>query len=452
MLIIEDALPLIKTFLRPLDLSHRARALTIRVLVAFLMHLGKMSASGAAGAIRTEGRHRAQITRFLGRAYWRRVDVLGCLRAAVLELEVNNGSFFFIVDQTVCSLQGKCAENTYNTRNTKRRPTKSKRKQKKTAPRSCHCFVMGLLITPSGIRIPFCRSFYTKEYCTQKQIPHRSQADLAALLIEELPVPPGARVVVLGDTAFDAQVIRDACQKRQFRWIVPVNPERVLAGEKPRPKVSSLNEKLHAEQMVRIEVHAGRGKYVAYRRIARCRIGPKLKPRTYYVHEESRDVHSVGKVRLFFSTIKEPVPGQRVDVQKILMTNDEHLPLRDVVEAYQLRWQIELFFKELKSELGLHHYQVRQFEKVDCWVKLCLATFLYLEWIRARKLRQRSLSEKQRAWWQHQRTHGIALAVRQTAERRELDLMAKELETESGRRRLARLLAQSHPKEYQAVV
>jgi hypothetical protein len=354
MLIIEDALPLIKTFLRPLDLSHRARTLTIRVLVAFLMHLGKMSASGAAGAIRTEGRHRAQITRFLGRAYWRRVDVLGSLRAAVLELEVNNGSFFFIVDQTVCSLQGKCAENTYNTRNTKRRPTKSKRKQKKTAPRSCHCFVMGLLITPSGIRIPFCRSFYTKEYCTQKQIPHRSQADLAALLIEELPVPPGARVVVLGDTAFDAQVIRDACQKRQFRWIVPVNPERVLAGEKPRPKVSSLNEKLHAEQMVRIEVHAGRGKYVAYRRIARCRIGPKLKPRTYYVHEESRDVHSVGKVRLFFSTIKEPVPGQRVDVQKILMTNDEHLPLRDVVEAYQLRWQIEVYHFDYRPSAELY--------------------------------------------------------------------------------------------------
>ena len=28
------------------------------------------------------------------------------------------------------------------------------------------------------------------------------------------------------------------------------------------------------------------------------------------------------------------------------MTNDAKLTLRDVIELYQLRWQIELFFKE----------------------------------------------------------------------------------------------------------
>jgi hypothetical protein len=451
-LIMQDALPRIKSFLKPVSMSDRARDLVARCLVAFLMHLGKMSASQAAGAVRTEGRHRAQICRFLGRRYWRKLDLLGTLRVSVLELESAEGTFFFLVDQTVCSLQGQTAENTYNTRNTTRRPRKGQRKQKKFARRSCHCFVMGLLITPSGIRIPFCRSFYTKEYCAKKGIPHRTQAELAAELIEQLPVPESARVVVLGDTAFDAQVIRDACQQRQFTWIVPLNPERVLAGEKPRPKVSSLIEQLHAEKMVRVEVHAGRGKYVAYRRISRCRIGPKLKPRTYYVHEESRDVHSVGKVRLFFSTTKAPVPGHRVDVQKILMTNDEQLGLRDVIEVYQLRWQIELFFKELKSTLGLHHYRVRQFEKVESWVTLCLATFLYLEWIRASKLRQRSLTKKQRAWWQAQRTHGLALAVRQSAERREIKLIADALKTDSGVKRMSELLSQSHPQEYRAVI
>src|SRR4051812_25481611 len=207
---------------------------------------------------------------------------------------------------------------------------------------------MGLLITPSGIRIPFYRPFDTKEYCQKKGIQHRSQADLAAALIEELPVPEATRVVVLGDTAFDAAVIRNACHVRRFTWIVPVNPERVLAGEKPRPKVTSLAKGLHADQLVRLEVHPHRGKYVTYRRIARCRIGPKLKPRTYYVHQESREVHSVGEVQLVFSTTKAPAKGRPVDVQKILMTNDATLSLRDVTELYLLKWQIELFFKGLK--------------------------------------------------------------------------------------------------------
>ena len=46
------------------------------------------------------------------------------------------------------------------------------------------------------------------------------------------------------------------------------------------------------------------------------------------------------------------------------MTNDEKLTLRDVIELYQLRWQIDLFFKELKSTLGLS-LRFKKFEKVE---------------------------------------------------------------------------------------
>jgi hypothetical protein len=132
-------------------------------MVAFLMHLGKMSASHAASALRTEPRHRAQISRFLGRAYWRRTDLLGPSRAGLLALEVQRGTFVFVVDQTFCCQQGQKTENTFSRANLTRRPKKSNRKQKKSARRSCHCFVIGLLITPSGIRLPFLRCYYTRE-------------------------------------------------------------------------------------------------------------------------------------------------------------------------------------------------------------------------------------------------------------------------------------------------
>ena len=102
--------------------------------------------------------------------------------------------------------------------------------------------------------------------------------------------------------------------------------------ERHQSQSSSLSEDLTADQIGRLKVHPGKGKYVNYRRTFRYPIGPKFKPRTHYVHEESRDVYSVGKVRLFFSTTKAPARGHRVDVQKILMTNDETLILRDVIE------------------------------------------------------------------------------------------------------------------------
>jgi hypothetical protein len=451
MVIMQDALPNIKTFLKPVVWSQRAQRLAIHCLAAFLFHLGKMSASTAAGAVRTDSMHRAQISRFLGRRYWRRLDLLNPLRSIVLELESKDGTWVFCVDQTLCGQQGHKTENTFSRGNTKKRAKKSNRKQKQHARRSCHCFVMGLLITPSGIRVPFSKSYYTQTYCEKKQIRYRTQTDIGAELIRELPVPEGAFVVVVGDTAFEAKSIREACQERKFSWIVPVNPERVLAGEKPRPKVSSLANKLRPNQMAAIEVHPSRGKYVDYRRIARCRIGPKLKARTYYVHEESRAVKSVGTVRLVFSTTLKPAKGQPVKVQKILMTNDETLSLRDVLELFLLRWQIELFFKELKSTLGMHHYRFREFEKVEAWVQLVLATFLYLEWTRARTLKKRSLSKKERRWWAAQRTYGLARAIRQTAEQRELDFLADAVDDPAALRRLRKLFSKAHPPEYRAV-
>src|SRR5262245_3926943 len=145
-MIFPEALPLIKTFLKPVTLGRRAQALLIRCLVAFLMHLGKMSASQAAGAIRTDARHRAQISRFLGRAYWKRTDLLGPLRAALLEREAQqDGTFLFTVDQTLCGSQAQRNENTFRCGNYRKRPRKSQRRQTKTERRSAHCFVMGLL-------------------------------------------------------------------------------------------------------------------------------------------------------------------------------------------------------------------------------------------------------------------------------------------------------------------
>jgi SRSO17 transposase len=160
----------------------------------------------------------------------------------------------------------------------------------------------------------------------------------------------------------------------------------------------------------------------------------------------------VGKVRLVFSTTTEPTPGRAVGVQKILLTNDERLSLQDVIELHQLRWRIELFFKELKSTLGLDRYRLREFAKVETWVQWVLATFLYLGWVRARRLRKRSLTAKQRAWWQAQRTYGLSQAVRQSAEQKELELLADALETPGGRKRLSKILGQSHPKEYRMAI
>ena len=226
----------------------------------------------------SDPRHRAQLSRFLGRRLLRRKSPAAILRAHLLRLESRlSGRFFFLVDQTLVSQQGGKTENTFSTGNRQRRPRKGRRYSKyKHARKTCHCFVKGLLITPSGIRIPFSRSYYTREYCEAKKRLYCTQTELAAAMIAELPLPEEAKVVVLGDTAFDAKCIRQACDQRQYTWVVPLNPERVVAGPKgQRPKVRSLINGLKADQLVTIRLHAGQGPYVEHRRVSPCAWGRK---------------------------------------------------------------------------------------------------------------------------------------------------------------------------------
>jgi hypothetical protein len=448
-MIVQDALPGIKRFLKPAGLSKRSLGLVIRCVGAFCLHWGRMSTVQAAGVVRSEPRHRAQICRFLGRKSLHKRHLLTRLQAQVLALESKSGRFIYLIDQTMCSQQGGKTENTYSTGNRKRRPRKGARYSKyKHTRKQCHCFVMGLLITPGGTRIPFRRCYYTKDYCQKKERVYRKQTELAAEMIAELPLPDGADVVVLGDTAFDAEVIREACEKRRYSWIVPMNPERVLAGGKPRPKVSSLAKELTSGQFQTIRLYPNQGEYVAMRRLSAYRVGPKVKARIYYAYSEKRDVHSVGKVRLVFSTGEKPQVGRKPAVQKILMTNDLNMTTAAVIELYQLRWQIELFFKELKSTLGFDQYRFRRFEQVEGWLELTLVTFLYLEWYRACQLKRSKLSKKQKERWRFQRTHGLCTAMRRQTERADLQYLAKAIQSKSGLRRLRRQLNEATQAEY----
>ncbi len=137
------------------------------------------------------------------------------------------------------------------------------------------------------------------------------------------------------------------------------------------------------------------------------------------------------------------------DDVKILMTNDLRLSVRDVIELYSLRWQIELFFKELKSTLGFHQYQFQKFEPVEAWAELALTAFMYLEWYRVQQMSRRDLSDEEKRWWEHQRTYGLCQAVRLQASRTNCSTSPtvwkhpEEAHTQT-------LIRNSFPKEYRA--
>ena len=450
MLIVSESAAALKGFVARSGLKPLAQAMVLRMVVAFLLHRGRMSCSQAAGSIASDTVHRGELTRFLARPRWQKHDFNGPLRAALLAVESKRGKFLFVVDATLTSQAGQKTQNTYSTGNRGRRRAKGRRYQKKKIVyKKCHSFTFGLLITPSGIRIPMQIPHYTKEYCQEHDLEHRTTAEAAAEMIRSLPLPAGAEVVVLGDTAYDADVVQQACQERGYLWIVPANSERVYEGPRgQRPQVRSRLKDWKSLSLSTLRLRASTGKYAVYRRLSKWRMGPKQKPRVYYAYQEKSAVRHVGCVKLVFSTMKPNLSKATPDDVKILMTNATHLSAREVIELYSLRWQIELFFKELKSTLGFSQYRLQRFEAVKAWVEIAIATVLFLESQRAKRLQDRRLSAERRQWWAAQRLHGLCAAFRQECDGRELKYLAARLKTPRGIAKLQRVLAAALPPEF----
>ena len=126
-MILANALPKIKAFLRPAKLPATTTRLVSSLIAAFLHHPGRMSASQAAAAVRSEARHRAQLVRFLARSHWSKDWLLlTSVADLLLQPEAHRpGTWVFIVDQTDCGQSGQKTENTFSRANYRPRAKKS---------------------------------------------------------------------------------------------------------------------------------------------------------------------------------------------------------------------------------------------------------------------------------------------------------------------------------------
>jgi hypothetical protein len=411
------------------------------VACALLPAVARRSVHAAARAVRSEFRDAGNLLRFLGGSNSPWVLLAAAQRRLLDDAHRRHQRLhLLLIDSTQHGHQGQHCENSYCCRNTTRRPAKSTRKQKKTNKKSCHCFVFALLLCPDGTRVPYWLPFYTKEYCRVRGWKHQTQADLAARLVRGLPLADGVPVVVVGDTAFEARQIRKACAKRGYRWVVPINPERVLAGEKPRPKVLSLFEHLKASDFHQTSFRLDRGGLACMARVSWHRSRSSKHQRVYWVHRRAADVHSVGAVVLLFSNQKEPeATAVGVKAQKVLMSDATEASTEQLLRWYALRWQVELFFKEMKGQLGMSQYQVRDFERVEGWVGLCVLAFCYLEHRRHELLA--AGGERERAYWQAARAQALRARLRQEVEREDLLEDLRQAKDHAGRKRLTDLFA-----------
>ena len=343
MVMVADSLPGLKRWTAGLGLRDSAKLLVIRMVVTFLLHAGRMSCLRAAGAVRCETRHRAQISRFLARPRWRKLDINSILRQKLLEQEASDGLFLFLVDATLNSQAGKKTENTYSTGNRSGGPQRASLRQEETRSEELPQLHDG----------PLDHAFGHSDSVLQALL-------YARVLQEDGPGPPHhsrggsrsdpriaaagrAQVIVLGDTAYDSEAVQKACQDRSYSWIVPCNPERLGRPEREAAEGAFALEGLVA--VVAADHQAGSGARLIRRVSASVAASDRAESETAGVLRPSgKTTGALGRRGpLVFSTTQKDLPTATPDDVKILMTNDLRLSVCAVIELYSLRGRSSCF-------------------------------------------------------------------------------------------------------------
>ena len=74
MIIVAESARSLKGYLAQCNVKERAVMMFMRLVLAFILHRGRMSCSAAAVSICSEAVHRGEVTRFLAQVRWRKFD------------------------------------------------------------------------------------------------------------------------------------------------------------------------------------------------------------------------------------------------------------------------------------------------------------------------------------------------------------------------------------------
>ena len=129
----------------------------------------------------------------------------------------------------------------------------------------------------------------------------------------------------------------------------------------------------------------------------------------------------------------------------VLACTDATATATQIVEWYEVRWQIELFFRELKSRMQLGSYVLKKFEAVERYVDLVLLGMLLLEWERLRQMqRQAQGPQVGESHVQARTTDGLRNLEKQCQEWN-LAILEQSLRSARGRQRLLQRLREAIP-------
>ena len=172
--------------------------------------------------------------------------------------------------------------------------------------------------------------YVKKDTCHEEKKTFKTKIQLAVDQIEAFTPPPGTRTVVTFDSWYFCRQIVEAVRGRGWDWVTQAEANRVIHLKGVKMNVTELAESLPEERFRKVTVGG----------------------EVFSLSGFKAWMSKVGEVRLVVS-------GEE-DGFHFYVTNRLEWTDRRVVEAYRVRQSIEVFYRDVKQNLGLEEYQVRK--------------------------------------------------------------------------------------------
>ncbi len=223
------------------------------------------------------------------------------------------------------------------------------------------------VISYRGFTIPYCFDIYiSKEQCKSLGINFKKKTELALEQLKSFEADTNQTVYAITDTFYANEPMMNYCRSKKYHFVTALKYNRVFNINNRQTNVS---------------------KYIKYHiKTFKNKTKTKLKNTTYKTVSEKIILKTGGAGKLVIS--KHPTHCTAM----ALFTTTAALPVLKILQAYQKRWSIEVFFKMSKQHLGFNKYQSRNLESVQSQIGFSMLSYNLLTHAYINDLREKGKS------------------------------------------------------------
>jgi SRSO17 transposase len=261
---------------------------------------------------------------------------------------------------------------------------------------NCQVAVSLSLATAEGSLPLAYRMFLPREWTEDKarckragvpeEIGHATKGEIAWAQIEAALAANIPRGMVLMDAGYEDAALRDRLTAHDLQYAVGIRPQTLLwwgahqPGLTPpkqrigRPRVRVVRDKTHQPISA---IDTARALPARSYRTITWREGTKADLTSRFARVRVRAAHGERQRAEEWLLIEWP-EGEAQPTKYFLCTLPANISFEGLVDTVKMRWRIERDYLELKQELGLGHYEGRNWRGFHHHASLCIAAYGFL--------------------------------------------------------------------------